>query len=315
LIALIGKDPFAAIYTIFTGAVGGYYSLGSTLNLTTILVLTGLAGTVAFLAGIWNIGMEGQLYIGALSGAITAFALPGIGVLAVPLAFIIGTLAGGLYAALAGALKAKLKVNEIVSTIMLNYIAVLLVDWVGAGPLHNPGAALNETPPIPTQLAIPSIPGTTIQPGIIIAILLCFGLFYILTRTKFGFELRMTGGNYRAAEYVGVRAVRQTVTTMFISGALSGLAGCFLLFGSSYSVFDGISKSYGYLGIGVALLASLNPIGAIFSAFLFSVLDTGGIVMQAVSGVPFEVAESMAAIIVIVILIRPLLAKAISRKP
>lgn len=314
MIASLGKNPFTAIYTLFTGALGGYYSIGSTLNLTSILILTGLAGIVAFSAGIWNIGMEGQLYMGAIFSVIVVFALPNIGGIVVPIAFVVGALAGGLYSALAGALKAVFKVNEIVSTIMLNYVALLFSDWVGGGPLHNPGAALNETPPIPSQFVIPDIPGTTIHPSIIVSILISIGLALLLTRTKFGFELRMMGGNYRAAEYVGVRIVRQTVLTMFLSGALAGLAGTFLVFGSSYSVFLGFSKSYGYLGIGVALLASLNSIAGVLSAFLFAILNIGGVTMQAVTGVPFEAAESMTAIIVIVILIRPLLSKVISRR-
>jgi len=313
IIASIGKNPSLALFAMFSGALGGYYGLGSTLNLGAVLMLTGLAAVVSFSAGIWNIGMEGQLYVGSLSSVIVAFGLPGIGVITLFLAFAIGAITGGLYSALAGVLKAKFKVNEIVSTIMLNYVALLLVDWVAGGPLHKAGSALNETPPIADQLKLPTFPGSTVQPTIIIAIVLGLAIAFLLKRTKVGFELRMMRGNYRAAEYTGVRTARQVILAMFLSGGLAGLAGCFLVFGSSYSVFDGISRSYGYLGIGVALLASLNPVVSVLSALLFAILDVGGITMQAVTGVPSEIAEVMSAIIVIVILVRPLLVKVISR--
>ena len=281
IIRLIGRDPAVAIFSMFSVSLGDYFGIGSTLNLAAVLLLTGLAALVSFKAGIWNLGMEGQLYIGGLVGTAIALTLPSYGGLILILAYLAGIVAGGLYSALAGLLKARLKVNEIVSTIMLNYIALLLVDLVAGGPLHEKGSAINVTPPIPSGLRMPQFPGSTIQPTILLAILVAVGLAFLVKKTKLGFEIRMMAGNDRAAKYVGLNMASKTVLVMFISGALAGFAGCFLVFGISYSVFDGISKSYGYLGIGVALLASLNSIASVISAFLFSILNVGAVGMQA----------------------------------
>ncbi len=310
IILLLGKDPVLAIATIFSGSLGNPSGLGSTLNLAAVLLLTGLAALMAFSGGIINVGMEGQLYVGGLAAVAVSIAAPEIGLVGIPLAILVGIIFGALYSIVPAVLKAGLSVNEIVTTLLLNFVALLFVDYMTGGPLHQPGSALPRTPPIPDGYRLPALPGSTVSTSIFVAILANAAIAYLLRRTKFGFEIRIMGGNLRAARYVGIGIARNTVVAMLISGALAGLAGSILALGTTFFWFAGVSKFYGYLGIGVALLAQLNPIVTIASAIFFAVLNQGGIVMQSVSGVPFEVAQVMAAMIVIVTLIRPLLERA-----
>ena len=313
IIVLLGKDPVQAIYSIFSGSLGNVNGLAGTFNLASVLLLTGLATLVAFSGGVFNIGMEGQLYIGGLAAVAASLSFPGLGLVGIPFACLVAMFFGALFAFVPAVLKAKLNVNEIVTTLLLNFIALLFVSYMTGGPLHQEGSALPRTPPIPAGYELPTLPGTTINVGIFVAILASVGVAFLLRRTRFGFEIRIMGGNLRAANYVGVGLARNTVLVMLISGALAGLSGAMLGLGSAYFWFEGVSKSYGYLGIGVALLAQLNPIVVIISAIFFAVLNQGGITMQSVSGVPFEVAQVMAAIIIIVTLIRPVLARMTSK--
>lgn len=307
VIFLSGQDPALAVYTIFQGAFGNYNGLAGTLNLTAVLLLTGLAALMAFSAKIWNVGMEGQLYMGGLASVAISFAAPNIGLLAIPVAASAGLIGGALYAVVPGILKAKLNVNEIVSSLLLNFVALLFVDYIAGGPLHQEGAALPRTPTIPDGFKLTTFPGSFLNFSIVVAIAASVLVAFLLKRTRFGFEIRIMGGNRRAAQYVGVKTSRNTVLIMLLSGALAGLAGSMLALGTTHAWFGGVSKFYGYLGIGVALLAQLSPIAVVFSALFFSMLNEGGIAMQSVTGVPFEVSQVIAAIILIVILIRTVL--------
>lgn len=313
VILLLNKNPVLAIYSLFYGAFGTSYTAGATLNLAAILILTGLSALIAFASNIWNTGMEGQLYIGALVTTALVFGFKDSSPFSMPVFVLAGSFAGGCYAAIAGILKVKLKVNEIVSTIMLNYVAMLLVDYACAGPLHMPGAPLHVSPPIPLKFRLGTIPGSPLNFSVLLAILVSIGMFLLVTRTKFGFELRTMGKNPEAAKYVGIRTGSRTMEIMFLSGALSGLAGSMLVLGISFSLLVGISKYYGYYGVAVALLAQLNPLVTLFSGLFFSILNIGGQAMQTVSGVPFEVAQMLAAIIVIAVLLWPVLEKLLVR--
>ena len=309
IVEALGKNPFLAIFSIFNGALGSYFQIISTANLTSVLLLTGLASAVAFTAGVFNIGMEGQLYIGALASVAVTFGLSSIGYLAFPLIFLAGIVAGGAYAAIAGYLKVKFKVNEVVSTLLLNYVALLLIDYITGGPLSQKNAGLNTTPPIPHKFELTTLFGSPLNVTLIISIIAAMGIAFVFSRTKFGFGLRIMGGNPRAGPFVGMKLRQNVILTMFFSGGLAGLAGTFLVLGQSYSLFVGISKSYGYMGIGVALLAQLNPIASIVSAFFFSILSVGGATMQSITGVPYTMAQVIGGLIIIILLIRPMLEK------
>jgi simple sugar transport system permease protein len=302
-----------ALFTIFEGALGNADAIGRTLNLTAILLLTGLATMIAFTSGVFNVGMEGQLYLGALATVATVVALHSYGFIASPLAAVAGMAAGASYAFIPASLKAKVGLNEIVSTLLLNYVALFLVDYFAAGPIHQQGAALNITVAVPLSLRLPILGETSLNPSIVVAILASVGMAFLIYKTKFGFEARMMAGNIRSAKYIGVNIPRNIVLSMVASGALAGLAGSMLVLGITFAWFAGASKFYGYLGIGVALLANLNPIAIIFSAFFFSVLNEGGIAMQGATGVPYEVAQSIAAMIIVVALVRTALERRATR--
>ena len=306
LIILSGKDPIAATYAIFEGAFGNPYGLATTLNLAAVLLLTGLAALIAFTAGIWNVGAEGQLYIGGLAAASVAFALQNLGLVTQGLAILAGGAGGALFAAIPAVLKVKLNVNEIVSTLLLNSVALLIVGYFIEGPLRQPGSTFPTTPPIPKDAALSTYFGPTLNSSIVLAVLVNLMIAFLLNRTKLGFEVRIMGGNGRAARYAHIPIVRNALLTMAISGALAGIAGSILLLGTSHVWYGGVSKFYGYLGIGVALLVQLNPYAIVFSAIFFSMLNVGGISMQSTTGVPFELAQVLAAVIVIVSIMRPI---------
>jgi simple sugar transport system permease protein len=314
LIVIYGHDPVDAIFAMFDGALGNYVGISHTLNLTAILLLTGLATLVAFSAGVWNMGMEGQLYIGGMVSVITVLSTAAFPAITLPLAIVVGALGGSAYALVPGFLKVRFGVNEIVSSLLLNYVALSIVDYIAGGPFHDAGAALNRTIPIPPEFRLPALSGSILNLSIVVAIMASVAVAFILKRTKFGFEIRMMGGNIRAARYSGVKIVQRTLLVMTLSGALAGLAGSMLAVGTAYSWMTGISKSYGFLGIGVALLAQLSPIAIFLGALFFSILNEGGLAMQSSTGVPYEVAQVMAGAIVIAVLIRPLIERRISRR-
>ena len=305
---LLGANVPLALYSLFIGAVSTSYSLESTFNLAAVLLLTGIAAALAFTGGIWNFGMEGQLYIGALAAMVPIFVLPIFGLITVPMALIFGGLGGGIYAAIAGVLKVKFRVTEIVSTMLLNFIALLVIDYATQSipPLHSstsPGA--NTTPTIPLAYQINPIAGGPVGVGFFVAVAMSILVLILIKKTRFGFELRVMGGNLDAANYVGIPASRNVLLTIFMSGCMAGLAGCILVLSTSFALFNGISNFYGWLGVPIALLALLNPIAIIFSSFFFSLLNTGSIVMRATAGVPVELALMIEALVVIVVLVRP----------
>ena len=314
-ILIFGVNPIHAYYTMFSGSLLDYHGLEYTINLAGVLILTALSALVAFKSRIWNIGGEGQLYMGAIAAVAVAQNLASLGTVALFLALISSSLAGALYASIGGFLKAKLQMDEIVTTILLNYIAILFLDFLVAptGPLRDTSQSNNQTLPIPVSARLPTIFSLGVNVSIIFSVSLAIIVYLVMNRTKLGFEMRMMGGKLEAARYAGVNVPRMILTVMLISGALAGLAGGFLVTGIRYVLFDGVSKIYGYVGIGVAMLGQLNSVAVIFSSLLFSILDIGGVAMHVETNVSYEIAQTIEAIIVIAVLIRPLLERARSK--
>jgi simple sugar transport system permease protein len=309
LIALFGANPVGALVAIGVGAFGSIGQIGFTLNLTGILVLTGLSVLIAFRSKIWNIGSDGQIYLGAI-GAMGVYFLRLDPLSTLLLAFVAGALAGGLWGAIAGALKSFANVDEIVSTIMLNYIAYLLTDFLAGGPWKDPSSGFRFSIRVADLYSIPSlIPGSTLTIGIAVSVPVALLSYVMLFRTKIGFDMRIMGSRKEIAQYAGVRIHRTTILTMFISGALSGIVGVFLVYSVSHVLALGISRSYGLIGIGVATLADLNPIGVIFAATFFAMLNTGGDWMQRVTGVPYVVVQVVTASIILIVLLRPVFSR------
>jgi simple sugar transport system permease protein len=317
-ILLAGLDPFRAYGGLIQGALGTDAALTRTLIKMTPLILSGLAVAFAFKGGLFNIGAQGQLVVGSLCAAWAGFGLTGLPPLFhVLIAMGAGVLGGALWGFLPGLLKARTGAHEVITTIMLNYIAALLLEWlVSPGRANSPPGPLafcvtpgqcpsnpNRTPPILESAYLPTIytPGgaaaDTLHLGVIIAIFAAFTVAFLLYRTTFGFELRMVGLNANAARYSGIKVGRMTILTMMISGALAGLAGAIQVLGVTHEFATNQNLALGFDSIAVALLAGNSPIAIIPSAFLFGLMDAGAGLMQVNSRVPIELIQVIQALI------------------
>lgn len=289
IVAITGKDPGAAVEALWDGAFGSTSQIASTVNAMVPLVLVALGWIFAFRGKRVNVGLEGQMLIGGAAAAAVALKLGGLPLaLHLPLAVLAGLLGGALYAAIAAWMWARRGVNEIVSTLMLNLIAVQAISWLVRGPLQISGVDLAQTEPFPDSARWPQIIVNTALSWDVLLPLAALGVTaFVLTRTTFGFRLRLTGANEEAAEHAGVNVRRIGVTALAISGALAGLAGSSVLIGGQTGTMtDGFAGGIGFEGIAVALLARNSPIGVAPAALLFAVLEQGGGLMEARLGIP-----------------------------
>ncbi len=312
LILLDGRDPITAFQGLFEGAFLEPRGLLATFRNMTPLVLSGLAVAFAFKSGLFNIGVQGQLIVGSVAAAWVGFSFDLPPLIHVPLAILVGMLAGGLWAAIAGALKAYADAHEVITTIMLNYIAAQFTGWListpsggmKAGPLANPAAAqdaIARTPAILPSARLPVIytvpPNFELHAGIFLAIIASVVIYFLLYRTTFGFQLRMTGFSPSAAHYAGVNVKQVTILTMLISGMLAGMAGSIQTLGVNWGYEGNQNLGLGFDGITVAFLAGNNPIGINISAFLFGAMDAGTTRMALSSNVAKELIQVIQALI------------------
>jgi general nucleoside transport system permease protein len=286
LIAAVGDDPIAVYGLLIGSALSWPDGIGYTLFYATPLIFTGLAVAVAFRAGLFNVGAEGQLYAGAFAAAwvgITCAGLPGW--LLAPLACAAAVAAGAAWGALPGILKARFGAHEVITTIMLNFVAVALAGYLTQYRYRQPGDAILETRAVGAgaHLArlgslVPGLPARIPLNLAFPAALAACGLVYVLLwRTRWGYELRVTGAGPDAAAYGGIAAGRQLVIAMAISGALAGMVGINEVLGYRYRYYDGFSAGYGFTGIAVALLGRNHPAGVALAALLFGALVRGGL--------------------------------------
>jgi ABC-type uncharacterized transport system permease subunit len=314
-ILLAGFDPFKAYGSLLQGSLGSDAALTRSLLKMTPLILSGLAVAFAFKGGLFNIGAQGQLVVGALCSAWAGFAITGLPpVLHVPIALAAGVLGGMLWASIAGVLKAFTGAHEVISTIMLNYVASLLLSWAVAvgtsttppGPLAAcktlSQCAIAKTPPILPSAYLPVIytpsnGSDVLHIGIFIAIAVALLVWAVLYKTTFGFEVRMVGLNPNAARYSGINVKRLTIVTMAISGALAGLAGAIQTQGVNHGFEVNQSLTTGFDAIAVSLLAANSPLGIIPSAFLFGVMNAGSGQMQLESKVSTDLIGIIQALI------------------
>ncbi|ABV33611.1 MULTISPECIES: ABC transporter permease [Pseudothermotoga] len=303
IIMLIGQNPITAYAALFKGAFGSKLAIASTIVKTTPLILTGLAVGFGFRAGLFNIGAEGQMIVGAMIA--TAFAIniswmPAV--FAIPLTMIVGMLAGAGYAAIAGILKAKTGAHEVVTTIMLNWIAEYLSTYVVTVPM-GVGLGTPKSPEIANSAKLPpimTVQATELTSGIIVAVLAAIVMYIVLEKTTKGYELKATGFNIYAAEYGGISISRNIVLAMAISGALSGLAGTLEVMGVHHRFLGTLSGGKGFDGISIALIGQNNPIGIVFAALLMGSLRTGSNEMQFV-GVPKHIILIVQAIVIFLV--------------
>jgi simple sugar transport system permease protein len=305
LLALTGYDAAAALGALWRGSLGSAYAIGSaTLVRATPLLLAGLAVALAFRAGVWNIGAEGQLLLGA-TAAIGGAALPLPGPLRIVAALLLAAVAGALWAGPAALLRRR-GVLEVISTIMLNFVAASLVGYLVRGPLQEPTHAYPQSETLPLVARLPRVPGTRLHLGVAIAIVAAVVLWYLLTRTAWGFRVRAVGLNPRAAAAAGrIDVPAATLGAFLVSGALAGLAGGIEATGVTFALYEGISPGYGYTAIAVALLARTEPLRVIPAALLFGALEAGATGMQRDAGVPAAMVSVVEGLLVLVVIAVP----------
>jgi len=299
--------PITAYVALFEGAFGSENAIVNTLVASTPLVLAGLSVGLAFKAGLFNIGAQGQFLIGALGAvavAVNVSSQPPL--VAIPLALGGGLLAGAAWGFIPGALKALSGAHEVVTTIMLNYIAVAVVAAVVSGPLDQPGSPSPITAEV-RNAALPVLPGTDAHAGILIAIAAVFIVAALLDRTTLGFEIRTVGANPDAARYAGMHPRRLTMLTMSLAGLLAGAAGASEVLGVTRMMTASYSTTVGFDAIAVALLANTNPYAIVPSALLFGAMRAGAGLMQIDAGVPPELIDVLQATILLFLVMGPVL--------
>ncbi len=295
-----GYSPLSAYGAMFRGAFGDIGKIADTLGTATPLILTGLAVAVAMKGGVINIGCEGQLYVGAMAAAVAGIYVEGLpSFLHIPLCMLAAMLAGGLWAALAGWLKVKLQTNEVIVTIMLNYIAIYLTDYIVTYWVKAEGMVV-KTPNVQNSaLLMKLFPHSRLTIGFILAIAITIFLYWMLKKTVFGFELQAMGYNASAAETGGVNLSKCFVYTMLISGALAGLAGAVEVLGVHKYFIKGFSPGYGYDGLSIAVLGQNSPVGVAISAILFGALRSGATMMDRATKIPSDFVGIMQALIIL----------------
>jgi ABC-type uncharacterized transport system permease subunit len=291
LVWLAGANVLEAYSLLFLSTFATTYDLQDTLVKASPLLFTGLAVVVAFRAKFWNIGAEGQLMAGAIAACwigerawLPAFSL-------VPLMIVGAAIFGALWALLPALLKVKLKVDDVVSTLLLNFIMLYGVTALLEGPWRDPKSGYPNAPSVRSEAEFPIVAGVTVHLGVLLALVAAIVIWWVLTRTTVGFRIRAVGHNPAASNYAGISVSRIIVIAALISGALAGLAGAGEVGGVRYQVTSDLSSGYGYAGIVIATLAELNPIGAIPAALFFAVVFNGAGTMSRSLGVPIYLAD------------------------
>lgn len=306
IIGLTGGDWLTAYIGLWQGSFGSPRAIADTVVRSTPFIISGLAVALAFKAGLFNVGAEGQLYAGAVFTVVVATTLRLPPIFHIPLSILAGALGGAAWAAIAGFLKARTGAHEVINTIMLNYVALRLTDWlikskepyILGDPADTTGA---RTRFVEETARLPGIPvgGTTVlHLGIILAIVLVFLVNWMFNRTTVGFELRTAGTNPNAARYAGISVPRTIVLAMALSGALAGIAGAGEVLGVRGSLSSDFFSGLGFDAIAVALLARSNPIGIIFSGLLWGGLLTGARLMQVRASLSIDVIKIVQALII-----------------
>lgn len=293
LLAAAGANPLTTYKAMAVGAFGGKYNVSETMVKAIPLMLCGLGVSVAFRMLFWNIGAEGQLAVGgiAASGVALFWADRIPASLLLPTMVVAGFLGGALWGLIPALLKAYLRVNEIITTLMMNYIAILLVEHLFYGPWKDPhGYGFPGTAQFPEAAWLPRLPGTRFHLGLVFAVVAALFIWIVLRRTKWGYEIRVIGENPRAANYAGINIVRNIILVMLLSGGLAGLAGMSEVAGISHRLQKGLTVGYGYTAIIVAWLGRLNPWGVLVVAILLAGLLVGGDQIQITMQLPAAVA-------------------------
>jgi len=303
---LAGYDAGAALAALWNGAFGSWRAFtGATLLRAVPLILIGLGFALALRGGTLNIGAEGQFYLGAIAAAWVGVHVGGWPPwAALPAVALGGVVGGAAWMALPVLLKLRFGVLEVISTLLLNFVAEALVSWMVQGPMQEPGGVYPQSAPIVAAARLPMLPGTRLHIGFVVALLAAGILAWLFARTWWGFRLRALGEGPRAAAVSGrVRAGRMIAMALFGSGALAGLAGAFEVSGVSYALYQNLSPGYGFTAIGVALLARLRPSAIVLTGIIFAALEVGAAAMQRDAGIPAVAVYVVEGVIILVLLL------------
>ena len=271
---------------------------------STPYIFGGLALALGFRAGVFNIGAEGQVFVGAIFAAFTGYAITGLpAIIHIPLALAAGALGGALWGFIPGWLKAATGGHEVINTIMMNYVAFRLSEWLLSGPMKRPDSFNPVSPTIAESAMLPRFFGYPIRfhLGFFIALATAWFVYWLLFKTTWGFNLRTVGANPNAAKYAGIKVTRYMVLGMTISGALAGLAGTNEVLGLNHNLALAFSSGYGFDSIALALLGNNHPVGVVFAALLFGTLRNGSTRMQVSAGIPIDIISILQAVILIFI--------------
>ena len=313
LIVISGFNPVVVYQGLIVGALGSPPALGQTFIRMGPILFCSLGLVVSFRCGMWNIGSEGQLFLGALAAAVVAIYLPGFPkVIHIILAMTAAFLVGGIWAGLCGFLKTRFNANEVITTLLSNFIAIWISFYFLKYYLQPKWAFNPSSLPILSSAELPIIlKGTLLHGGILIAVICAFIVWFMMKKTSLGYSIDTVGANKIAAKYSGIKVNRIILISMFISGGLAGLAGMGEVLGVHHLLIRNISPHYGFIAIAAVFIARLNPIGAIFVSFFMGAILNGGRHIQIIMGIPTHLVDILVALFVIFMLLQPLLAKKI----
>lgn len=301
ILASLGVEPIQALGVMVSGAFGSKMAIADTLVFMTPRLLTALAALIAIRCGFYNLGAEGQLQLGAIGAVLPATMLPQeIGILLLPISVISGALFGAFWGLIPVLLKLWRGANEIIVTLMMNFIGLYLVKYLVQGPLQPAGSDFNMSAKIADDAILPVlVGGTRLHAGVLLALLVAAALWFLLYHSTFGIRLRAAGLSPRAARLQGMPLSRLIISSMLISGGIAGIAGAIEVLGVQYRLIDGFSSSLGFDGLAVALLGSLEPLGAVIVAIYFGAISSGTVALQTSLSIPAALALIMTGLPII----------------
>jgi ABC-type uncharacterized transport system permease subunit len=315
VLATAGKSPLVALDALYRGTIGTIAGLAESLVQATSLMLLAVGLVIAFRAKVWNIGAEGQQVFGSI--AVTWLMIPLLknpwpSYVVIPVALALSFIGGGLFAAVPAIMRSKLGINEVITTIMMNYLAIDALNWLVRGPFQDksiPGS-YPESPVFPDQYSLPIIlRQSSVTVGIVISIISCIAAYYFLFKTPLGYSIRAVGLNPSAARTSGISVDRVVNSAMILSGALCGLGGGVYILGVAHELVPGQASGLGYTAVVVSLLGNVHPLGAIFASIFFGALISGMSSVERALQIPATLALLSQGIIIVLILVIQVLAR------
>ncbi len=304
LILALGQDPLKAYKALAVGSFGTVYDIANSLNRAAPLILVGLGVAIAFRGGVFNIGGEGQIMMGGIFASVVAVYITGLPIyIHIPLTLLAGFIGGAFWGFIPGYFYAKHGTNLIITTIMLNDIALGILSTLVKGPMVEPPGYYPQTPLVQPTAILPLIwEGTRLHAGLIIALIAAVVFYIILFKTPFGYEIRTVGENETAAKHAGINVFKNQIMLMLISGGLGGLAGTVEIIGAQYRLRALFLPNYGYEALAVAILAQKNPLGVIITGLLFGALKAGAGSMQRATNLPMSLVAILSGILILFVI-------------